>query len=69
MATFDINIAGFIIAGLVVPVWLIAIAYWSYAKNRTPLDPPRERRTDEDGRLTTTPRFGGGAAHAITCTS
>ena len=35
MASFDINKAGFAIAGLFVAVWAIAIAYWRLAKVET----------------------------------
>ena len=32
MASFDINVAGFCIAGLFVVVWVVALAYWRWGK-------------------------------------
>jgi high-affinity nickel-transport protein len=35
MADFDINKAGFAIAGLFVVVWVVAVGYWRFAKVET----------------------------------
>jgi high-affinity nickel-transport protein len=35
MANFDINRAGFAIAGLFAVVWVVAVGYWRFAKVET----------------------------------
>jgi len=33
VTNFNINVAGFVIAGLFVVIWVVAIAYWSSARS------------------------------------
>ena len=65
MANFNINLAGFCIAGLFVAVWAAALIYWrvgnvedkwtaGMAAGPPAAPPPRGRPPDARGRRTTT---------------